>query len=332
VARTFLFAFPLTVAIYMPLCAPPVRPTVAPQHANQQMAELWRAIDVSAADLFNGPWGSQSAPNPRALYSFVKPKTHGHSPGLTVKDPEGTEWSVKQGDESNVEVTLSRVLSGLGYHQPPVYYLDAFPLDRGTWIEHAPGGRFRPKEKRLKESGTWSWQQNPFVGTKPYQGLLVILMMFNSSDLKNSNNSLYELKEPREGATRWFVVRDIGTALGETGKLAPREKDVGVFERHDFITGVKNGFVEFSYHGWHQELVRDRVTTADVRWACELMSKISDRQWADAFRAGGFDPADAQRYIAKLKAKIVEGLGLTGQLPKSAGQPFSLFGKQFAFH
>jgi hypothetical protein len=42
-------------------------------------------------------------------------------------------------------------------------------------------------------------------------------MVFDSTDVKNTNNSLYELKEPADGVTRWFVVRDIGAALGETG-------------------------------------------------------------------------------------------------------------------
>jgi hypothetical protein len=251
------------------------------------------------------------------LYSFVKPKTHGNSPGLTVKDPDGVEWSVKGGNEGHVEVTLSRVLSAVGYHQPPVYYLPAFPLDRGDWVEHAPGGRFRPKRQGLKDDGSWSWQQNPFVGSKPYQGLLVILMMFNSSDLKNSNNTMYELKQPREGATRWFVVRDIGTALGETGRLAPHEKKADAFEHDDFITSVKDGFAVFDYHGWHQELLRRRITPADVRWASQLVGRLTDRQWADAFRAGGFPEPEAQRYIAKLKEKIAFGRQLADDAPEN---------------
>src|SRR5207245_6616983 len=72
--------------------------------------------------------------------------------------------------------------------------------------------------------GAVEHNQNPFVGAKPYQGLLVILIMLDSSDLKNSNNTLYELKEPREGATRWYVVRDVGkigrASCRERGELA----------------------------------------------------------------------------------------------------------------
>src|ERR671930_2058013 len=102
--------------MYMPGCDPEVRPTVPAEIAERQMAELWRPIDVTTADLFNGPWGADIAPDPNGTYKFHKEKTHGISPGLSVKDKHGTEWSVKQGDEGHVEVTLSRVLSGLGYH------------------------------------------------------------------------------------------------------------------------------------------------------------------------------------------------------------------------
>jgi hypothetical protein len=295
-------------ATYMPFCGTTVmRQTVPPPVAQQRMAELWREPRaIESADLFYGPWGRERAPNGDALYHMVKEKTHGISPGLTVRDDD-TEWSVKQGDEGPVEVTLSRVLSAMGYHQPPIYFLPSFSLDHKSWIEHAPGGRFRPKERGFKEVGSWSWQQNPFVGTRPFQGLLVTLLMFDGSDLKNSNNSLYELKTEREGATRWFVVRDIGTALGETAKLDPQRNNPDIFERHAFITGVKNGYVEFSYHGWHQELVKDRITVADVKWTCNLLARLRDEQWSDAFRAGGYTPEVASRFIRSLKAKIEQG-------------------------
>jgi len=275
------------------------------------MPELWHPADLAAVDTFHGPWGAERAPDPQAVYDFVRKKTHGVSPGLTVRDPHGVEWSVKEGEEGPVEVTVSRILSAVGYHQPPVYFLGSFNLHDAEGRTHvAGGGRFRPHEKTLKDDGEWSWQQNPFVGTKPYQGLLVILMMLDSSDLKNSNNSLYELKEPREGATQWFVVRDIGTSLGETARLDPKRSDPALFERGKFITGVHDGFVEFSYHGWHQELFKHRIKPDDVRWASELLGRLSDEQWADAFRAGGYQPDVAKRFINRMKEKIQEGRNL----------------------
>jgi hypothetical protein len=301
---------PTVMAIGLSFCATAIRPTVHPPDAPS--ASLWvEPEDLEHGDLINGPWGAERAPNPRVRYRLVQRKHSGVNPGMTVRDPLGREWSVKQPgseipDEGPVEVTLSRVLSAVGYHQPPVYYLPSFTLedDWGTHVE--PGGRFRLKDEALKDRGEWSWQQNPFVGTTPYRGLLVILMLFNSSDLKNANNTLYEYRSA-ERREHWYVVRDLGGSLGSTGRFAPRKNDADAFERHPFIAGIRSGFVQFHYRGWHQELVRDHITTEDVAWASRLLDRLSDRQWQDAFRAGGYDPDVAGRFIRVVRQKLATG-------------------------
>jgi len=70
---------------------------------------------------------------------------------------------------------------------------------------------------------------------------------------------------------------------------------------------MKSGFVEFSYHGWHQELFKQRIAPRDVRWASDLLGGLTDRQWEDAFRAGGYEPAVAARFIRRLHQKIADG-------------------------
>jgi hypothetical protein len=52
-----------------------------------------------------------------------------------------------------------------------------------------------------------------------------------------------------------------------------------------------------------------RMTKAaiDVAWASRLLSRISDAQGDDAFRAAGYPPDQAARCIAKIKARIAEG-------------------------
>ena len=295
---------------YTPFIAAPVRPTLPPELAAADLAQFWRPTEIESADLLHGPWGAELAPDPAATYTFLELKTSGHSPGMTVRDPGGLEWSVKQGAEGPVEPTVSRLLSAMGYHQPPVYYLPSFTVSRDGRIEKVEGGRFRPKLPGLNQEGSWSWQQNPFVGTQPYQGLLVLLMILNSSDLKNANNSIYELSEPRAGATRWYVVKDLGASLGASGRLDPPRGDPDLFERTPFIAGVRDRFVTFHYVGWHQELVRGRITTSDVRWMCERLGRLSAQQWADAFRAGGHEPGTAERFIRRIRSKVKEGAAL----------------------
>jgi len=314
----YILVLSTVLALYYPSCTAKVQPTVPPSEA--PLAELWQSPDgvgtdglysgpIATRDLFNGPWGAEHAPDPHAVYTFVERKQQGTNPGITVRDPQGREWHVKQpphidqGAEGPIEVALSRVLSAIGYHQPPVYFLASLSVkdEKGTHVE--PGGRFRLTEKSIKVVDSWSWQQNPFVGMRPYQGLLVILAMFNSSDIKNENNALYEVKEPADGPKQWYVVRDLGTALGETGRLAPLRGNPDIFEREPFILDVRDGFVRFNYHGWHQELLR-HIGPPDLSFASDLMEQLTDKQWVDAFRAGGFPPGEASRFIAALHERI----------------------------
>jgi hypothetical protein len=310
VARIAIVA--LTATVGAAACAgvkvPKAQTTPAPPAAS-----LWaEPTNLASRDLFYGPWGAEHAPDPNGVYTLVERKHTGVNLGMTVKDDKGREWSVKQpfpgglDSEAPVEVTLSRLLSAVGYHQPPVYYLPAFTMkdDFGKHVE--VGGRFRLKDPSMKETGTWKWEDNPFVGTKPYQGLIVMLMMFNSTDLKNSNNSLYEFKDG-DLVKQLYLTRDVGSALGDTNPISPRKNHPDSFEKVPYLLGVNGGKVQFAYSSWYKNLVRDRITPEEVAWASELLGSLTEKQWADAFRAGGYEPAVANRFIARLKEKIEQG-------------------------
>src|SRR6185436_12400468 len=130
------------------------------------------------------------------------------------------------------------------------------------------------------------------------------MMILNSTDLKNQNNTLYEvIGEPRENAARWYVVKDLGASLGETGRMEPRRGYIDGFEREPFIVRVEEGRVRFGFRGRHQELIAN-ITVEDVRWACDRLQKVSDRQWLDAFRAGNFSEDLTRRYVARIQQKI----------------------------
>jgi hypothetical protein len=105
------------------------------------------------------------------------------------------------------------------------------------------------------------------------------------------------------------VVRDLGAALGETGKLYPRRNWLEGFEEQAFITAVTASGVEFDYDGRHQELL-SMIGPADVQWAAQLLSRLTDAQWRDAFRAGNYAAPRAGRYITRIKEKIADGLAL----------------------
>ena len=84
--------------------------------------------------------------------------------------------------------------------------------DRGARARRASGRSCRTLE-RLEEY--WRWADNPFLGAREFRGMLVVLLMLNSTDLKDDNNSIYDLEgavgrrralvrrpRPRRGARR----------------------------------------------------------------------------------------------------------------------------------
>ncbi len=91
-------------------------------------------------------------------------------------------------------------------------------------------------------------------------------------------------------------------------RRAARRLDV--FEKTPFITGVVNGRTSASTSAAGTTCSFDHITPADVRWICARLQRLTDAQWHDAFRAGGYAPEDADRFIRRLKQKIAEGLAL----------------------
>ena len=134
-----------------------------------------------------------------------------------------------------------------------------------------------------------------------------MLVLFNSADLKNENNTLYEVKRRHEESANWFVVRDLGSSLGEVGRFNPKENRAEVFEQRRFVTGVRGGFVTFDYHAVHGNLVDHRIRPDDVVWASGLLAQLTDAQWHDAFRGAGYMTTVANRFIRRIRQKIEEG-------------------------
>jgi hypothetical protein len=277
----------------------------------EQMAELWIDPGPEPRDLFWGVGGQKYAPSPDAIYKVKGKDDLGFSVSFDVEDPDDLGWSAKVGPEAQTEVVMSRILWGLGYHQPPLYYLPSWNADeKGSKPRRESEARFRPKLPELKRlEEYWFWADNPFSGTRQLKGLLAMMLMLNSTDLKDDNNSIYEPKEEWDGAKRWFLNRDIGAALGDTGKLFPRRNWLEGFERNPFIISISEDKVEIHYKGRHQDLL-SMITPADVQWGSQQMARLTDAQWHDAFRAGNYADPIADRYIARIKEKIADGLAL----------------------
>jgi hypothetical protein len=287
-------------------CAPPdIRQT---QPDSRIRAEMWNEPG-RPRELFYGTGGRELAPPAQATFVVDKRDPSGFSTTLDLTDPSGREWSAKLGPEAQSEVVSSRIVWALGYHQPPSYFVASFRVKEGAGEGQEGPARFRPKTKWIDSRETWSWHRNPFVGTQAYRGLLVLMMVLNSTDLKDDNNQTYLVARNGRRPVLWYTVKDLGASLGTTGKLYPERNDVVEFEKHGFIERSSGGSVTFAFAGRHQELLKS-LTAADVRWTCRRLARLTDRQWHDAFRAGGYPEETRRRYVAKIKAKIAEGLAL----------------------
>jgi hypothetical protein len=216
---------------------------------------------------------------------------------------------------------MSRILWALGYHQPPTYYVSKWTMTGGP-AGVAQAARFRPRLPDWKLEGEWDWYENDFIETQPFKGLIVANVLLNNWDWKTSNNKIYAIGGA-DGvpARRIFLVQDLGASLGRTAyprvlgwfptqyvKQGSRN-NLEDFEAQGFIKSVDGDQVEFDYRGIHESLL-DIVTPGNVVWTARLMSRVTDAQWRDVFRAAGYDQDQAARYVAKIKSKIAEGLKL----------------------
>jgi hypothetical protein len=288
--------------------------------AAADIAELWQEpADLIERDMLNGPGGAALAPAPDGSYEFLAFKTTGTNPGYDVKDAQGRIWSVKLGVEAQSEVTTSRILWAMGYPQAATYYLSSFTLT-GTDAGVKTNARFRTDLPQWRAGGGWSWYDNPFVNTQPFRGLVVAQLLLNNWDLKTDNNRIYEATDPSATPRRQFMVRDVGSSLGHakqfrlfamlgTRGMQGSKNDLDDFEQQGFIEKVDGNKVTFDYRGMNKGLA-DTITVQDVIWACEQLAKIPDGHWQAAFKAGAYPQPHADRYIAKIKEKIAQGLAL----------------------
>jgi hypothetical protein len=288
---------------------------------SHELAELWQEpTDLLERDLFFGPGGAALAPpSTDGKFDFLAFKKSGTNPGYDVKDASGRVWSVKLGIEAQPEVTASRILWAMGFHQPTQYFVHQFTLNGGD-----PGvkqtARFRTEFDQWEAVGDWSWYENPFMNAPQFRGLIVAQLILNNWDLKTVNNRLYQAKSPGAKPQRMFMVRDVGASLGHSKQFPifnilgtpgsqGSKNDVDGFEEQGFIKKVDGEKVSFDYRGLNQALI-DRVKVPDVVWACEQLAKIPDGHLQAAFKAGAFPQEDADRFIRKIKEKVAQGLAL----------------------
>jgi hypothetical protein len=135
------------------------------------------------------------------------------------------------------------------------------------------------------------------------------MALVNNWDLKSQQNTVYVTTG--KGAPQYhYVVKDLGASLGKTRWLLPGTRDdIEAFEQEPFIKSVSGNRVKFHFQGaWREPQLLDSVAPQDLQWMCERLARLTRAQWLDAFRAGGYTDAEADRFIRRIQQKIDEGL------------------------
>jgi hypothetical protein len=167
--------------------------------------------------------------------------------------------------------------------------------------------------KRLDE---WKWKQNPFLGTKEFQALKVMMVLLNNWDVKDSNNKIL-FAEGNPGDELRYIISDLGATFGHSSKvpilwrIMRSRNNPKKYDKSDFVAGAKDNRVRFHYHGKRDDLFHD-ITIEDATWTGSLLSKLTDRQLRDAFRAANYTPDQINLLTNAVRTRTNELLNLRG--------------------
>jgi hypothetical protein len=152
-------------------------------------------------------------------------------------------------------------------------------------------------DKRLDE---WKWKQNPFVGSREFQGLKVLMVLLSNWDIKDSNNQIVQEK----GSDKLrYIISDLGATFGKTGSLpffwrfTRSRNNPNDYQKASFVKDVDDDVVEFKYGGRQREIFKG-ISVDDAKWIGRLLGRLSPEQIKDAFRAANYS-AQEQAILTK---------------------------------
>jgi hypothetical protein len=272
---------------------------------------LWRGRAVESLDLYHGPGGARMRPDLRRV-TFLKEEKGGFSTKYRVKDASGREWVAKVGKEAQSETAASRLLWAAGYMTEVTYLAPRVHIPgKGTFNNV----RFEARPDSVEREGEWKWGENPFEGTRELQGLKVMMVLLNNWDIKDENNVILATRGP-EGPELRYAISDLGATLGGTGKwpllwrFTRSRNDPEGFGGDHLIDEVKDdGRVDFEFSGKKRGIFND-VMVEDARWVGRHLSRLSDKQLRDAFRAANYTPAEVRTLAAAVRRRINELVNL----------------------
>lgn len=266
---------------------------------------MWEPVNISDMDLFGGPGGDAMRPDLSKI-EFIKEEKGGHNKKFRIKDGSGKTWVAKLGREAKPETAAVRLLHGIGYKTEINYLVPSITIPgKGTFKDV----RLEARPDNVERLEEWKWKSNPFVGSKELQGLKMMMVFMTNWDVLDLQNKVIEVDGENQ-----YIVSDLGATFGRLGnnnfpiiyRLGRKTGNPKAYAKTKFIRRVESdGDVILSYKGKNRGVFKG-ITVEDARWLSTLMTKLSDKQIGDAFRAANYSPADVAVYVAAIKSKIAE--------------------------
>jgi len=309
-----------------------IAPAQNPAKDNPSVAAaIWHDPgDIRSKNLLNGPGGEKH--RPQSPLKFLKEDRHGQNSKFDVEDANGTKWKAKLGIEAQPEVVATRLLWAIGYFTNENYFIPNLEvkelpahLHRGQGHviapDHVDGARLQRHVGGEKKEANWNWRNNPFAGTREFNGLRVMMAFLSNWDLKDENNAIFTDKDGQQQ----YLVTDVGTAFGASGKHwteAASKNNLKEYSKARFISKVAPDYVDLNFprrppllhllvltsylRQIHMRWVGNHVLRADAKWLGSLLAQLSTDQILDAFRAGGYEHDKAAAFTKVVQSRIAE--------------------------
>lgn len=265
----------------------------------QGTAVLWREpTNIDSRDLLLGPGGEAMKPDVSQV-TFVKEEKGGYSKKYRVKDAKGRVWVAKIGKEAQSETAAVRLVWAVGYVTEINYLLPRVTIEGKGTFENV---RFEARPENVERFDAWTWTENPFARKREMQGLKVLMALMENWDLKDDNNRILVVSKGGRNELH-YIVSDLGTTFGKTGgqkspiafikSIKGSRNEPEDYVKDEFINGVEGGNVQLDYSGKNSDLMQN-ISVADARWIGEWLSRLSDRQIQDAFRAANYSTQEVR--------------------------------------
>src|SRR5579883_1150306 len=289
--------------------------TPKPSQAPAGPPVLWREpADIAARNLYYGPGGE--AHEPHGIFTFEREDMQGYSPKFDVLDEDGVRWRVKLGEEARPETAASRLVWAVGYFANEDYFMPVLRLKSAPRLRRgreflSPDGAVRNArlKRRLEDEtkiGEWKWDDNPFKGTREWNGLRVMMALLGNWDVKNANNSIYQVKGAHP--EQRYVVSDLGATLGLPVYNYGERGDLRAYRASKWIGSSSPEFVSFRVTERFSPLhwTMQRIPVEDAKWVGGLLAKLSTDQIRDVFRAAAYSPAEVEGFTQVVRRRIAD--------------------------